>query len=108
MSASIGLGQLRSHAIGYVERVLSGEVFEVVRQGRRVARIESVTDDLTTRHHRTDKRTMTVGGGRINLEDLRIRAGRCFDRVADGETLWVIWHDNPVAKIVSIAELPPV
>ncbi|MUL78724.1 type II toxin-antitoxin system Phd/YefM family antitoxin [Mycolicibacterium sp. CBMA 226] len=108
MSSSICLGQLRSHTISYVERVLSGEAFEVVRQGRRVARIVSATDDLTTKNHPTGKRALGIGGGRINLEDLRIRAGRCFDRVADGETLWVIWRDHPVAKIVSITEPPRV
>ena len=43
MREVIGLGQLRSHALGYLDRVGSGETIEVVRGGRLVARIEAAT-----------------------------------------------------------------
>lgn len=42
MGHVIGLGQLRSHTCGYLERVVAGETFEVVRRGRPVARIASL------------------------------------------------------------------
>jgi len=35
----IGLGQLRSNAIGFLERVQSGETIEVARRGKLVGRI---------------------------------------------------------------------
>jgi antitoxin (DNA-binding transcriptional repressor) of toxin-antitoxin stability system len=42
-----------------------------------------------------------IDGTRIGLDELRLRAGRQFDRVAAGETLEVVWRGRLVARIVS-------
>ena len=44
MREVIGLGQLRSHALGYLDRVGSGETIEVIRRGKLVARMVSASD----------------------------------------------------------------
>jgi prevent-host-death family protein len=44
MGDVIGLGQLRSDALTYLERVAAGEMIDVVRRGKLVARIVSVGD----------------------------------------------------------------
>lgn len=44
---------------------------------------------------------MNGAGSRIGLNALRTRAGRYFDRVEAGETIWIVWRDNLVARIVS-------
>jgi antitoxin (DNA-binding transcriptional repressor) of toxin-antitoxin stability system len=49
MAELIGLGQLRSHTIGYVERVLAGETIEVARRGELVARIVSAGGSVRLR-----------------------------------------------------------
>jgi antitoxin (DNA-binding transcriptional repressor) of toxin-antitoxin stability system len=88
MREVIGLGQLRSNACNYLERVVAGETLDVIRRGKLVARIVSVG-------------VRPDAGGRVGLDELRKRAGRCFDRVAAGQTIEVIRGGEPVARIVS-------
>jgi antitoxin (DNA-binding transcriptional repressor) of toxin-antitoxin stability system len=92
----IGLGQLRSDACTYLERVAAGETIDVVRRGKLVARIVSARDSTMT-PIRADT------GRRIELDGLRKRAGRYFDRVAAGRTIEVIRSGKLVARIVSAA-----
>lgn len=101
MGVLIGLGQLRSDAGGYLERVVAGETIEVVRRGRLVARIVSVAADRQAPTALPDLVAENGADGRIGLVALRTRAGRYFDRVAAGETISIVWHDKLVARIVS-------
>lgn len=100
MPEVIGLGQLRSHACAYLERVADGETFDVVRRGKLVARIAPVGDGrVAPIPARTVKATQA--GGWVGLDELRTRAGRCFDRVAAGETVYVVRDGRLLARITS-------
>ncbi|OBH43588.1 type II toxin-antitoxin system Phd/YefM family antitoxin [Mycobacterium mantenii] len=97
---AIGLGQLRSNACAYLERVGAGEAFDVIRRGRLVARIVSVGDwRAAPIPARSDE-----AGGWVGLDELRTRAGRCFDRVAAGETISVVRGGRLLARIVSAGD----
>lgn len=93
MGQVIGLGQLRSHTCGYLDRVAAGETIEIVRRGTLVARIVSARDDAEMCRMPTRP---------VALDELRTRAGRCFDRVAAGETIEVVHRGRPVARIASL------
>ncbi len=99
MPEVIGLGQLRSHACAYLERVAAGEEIDVVRRGRLAARILPVGD---WRVAPIPARTVKAAdaGGWVGLDELRTRAGRCFDRVAAGETIYVVREGRLLARIV--------
>jgi prevent-host-death family protein len=105
MREVIGLGQLRSDACTYLERVAAGETIDVVRRGKLVARIESVGD---WRVAPIPARSLGVvaadAGGWVGLDELRRCAGRCFDRVAAGETVYVVRGGGLLARIVSAAD----
>jgi antitoxin (DNA-binding transcriptional repressor) of toxin-antitoxin stability system len=96
MPEVIGLGQLRSNACGYLERVVAGETIDVARRGKLVARIVSAGDSRMTP-------VSADAGRRIELDELRKRAGRYFDRVAAGQTIEVIRGGKLVARIASPA-----
>ena len=116
MSESVGLGQLRSHTCGYLERVLTGETIDVIRRGDVVARIVPAAGGPrgSTLLGSVDV-AVRGAGSRIRLDDLRKRAGRYFDRVAAGERIEIVWHGRVVAELslpgCSVdrvpAELPP-
>lgn len=99
MRKVIGLGQLRSATCAYLEQVADGETFDVVRRGKLVARIVSVGEwrpaPIPARSAASD------AGGWVGLGELRTRAGRCFDRVAAGETISVVRGGRLLARIVS-------
>ena len=96
MREVIGLGQLRSNACTYLERIAAGESIDVVRRGKLVARMVPVAD------WRVAPIPARPGaGGWVGLDELRTRAGRCFDRVAAGETLYVVRDGSLLARIVS-------
>lgn len=108
MATTIGLGQLRNHACGYVEKVMAGETIDVVRRGNLVAKIVSIPSNpsmwsstglptAAAAHH---------SGNRVGLAELRTRAGRLFDRVANGEIIEIAWRERVVARIVSVANHP--
>ena len=100
MRETIGLGQLRSNACAYLERVVAGETFDVVRRGRLVARIVSVGDGRAA----PIPARSTEGGGWVGVDELRTRAGRCFDRVAAGETIGVVRGGRLLARIVGAGD----
>ena len=108
MPEVIGLGQLRSDALTYLERVAAGETIDVVRRGKLVARIVSVGDWRVASIPERSVKAMAPGaGGWVELDELRKRAGRCFDRVAAGETIKVVRGGKLVARIVSAARDEP-
>ncbi|HZE14881.1 MAG TPA: hypothetical protein VE197_03755, partial [Mycobacterium sp.] len=77
-----------------------GETIYVVRGGRLLAQIVSAGDSRMTP-------IPADAGGRIELDELRKRAGRYFDRVAAGETIEVIRGGKLIARIVSAARNNP-
>jgi prevent-host-death family protein len=105
MREVIGLGQLRNAACAYLGRVAAGETIDVVRRGKLVARIVPVG---AWRVAPIPARSVTDGvpdaTGWVGLEDLRKRAGQCFDRVAAGETIYVVRGGRLLARIVSADE----
>ena len=102
MREAIGLGQLRSNACVYLERVAAGETIDVVRRGKLVARIVSVGDwRVAPIPARSVKAVAPDASGWVGLDELRTRAGRCFDRVAAGETIYVVRGGRLLARIVS-------
>lgn len=100
MREAIGLGQLRSDACTYLHRVAAGETFDVVRRGKLVAQIMPVGDSRMTPISADARRC-------IELDELRKRAGRYFDRVAAGQTIEVVRGGELVARIVSAARNDP-
>jgi antitoxin (DNA-binding transcriptional repressor) of toxin-antitoxin stability system len=105
MREVIGLGQLRSDACAYLERVAAGEAFDVVRRGKLVAQILSVGDcRVAPIPARSAKASAPDAGGWVGLDELRTRAGRCFDRVAAGETLYVVRGGKLLARIVGVGD----
>lgn len=107
MPEVIGLGQLRSDACTYLERVSGGETLDVVRRGKLVAQIQPVGD---WRVAPIPARPVDAAEpGWVGLDELRTRAGRCFDRVVSGETLYVVRGGRILARITAIgnsAEVP--
>ncbi|MCV7093068.1 type II toxin-antitoxin system Phd/YefM family antitoxin [Mycobacterium interjectum] len=105
MPEVIGLGQLRSDACAYLERVAAGETIDVVRRGKLVARIVPVGDwRVAPIPARSVKVSAPETGGWVGLEELRTRAGRCFDRVVAGETIYVVRGGRLLARIVSAGD----
>ena len=105
MPEVIGLGQLRSDALSYLERVAAGETIDVVRRGKLVARIVSVGDwRVAPIPARSVADTAADAGAWVGLDELRTRAGRCFDRVAAGETIQVVSGGRLLAQIVSAGD----
>jgi len=101
MPEVIGLGQLRSNACGYLERVAAGETISVVRRGKFVAQIVSVGRlRVAPIPARSVKVSAPDAGGWVGLDELRTRAGRCFDRVAAGETIYIVRGGKLLAQIV--------
>jgi antitoxin (DNA-binding transcriptional repressor) of toxin-antitoxin stability system len=106
MREVIGLGQLRSNACTYLERVAAGETIDVVRRGEFVAQIVSVGERrLAPIPARSVKVAAPEAGGWVGLDELRTRAGRCFDRVAAGETIYVVRGGRLLARIVAAGDL---
>ncbi|HEY1439673.1 MAG TPA: type II toxin-antitoxin system prevent-host-death family antitoxin, partial [Mycobacterium sp.] len=78
------------------DRVAAGETIYIVRGGKLLARIVSAGDSRMPP-------IPADTGQRIELGELRKRAGRYFDRVAAGQTIEVIRGGKLVAHIVSSA-----
>lgn len=95
MGWPICLGQLRSYATGYFDRVAAGETVDIVRRGKLVARIVPLRDQ-------PDRRQVgRIAEPWIRLGQLRKHAARYLDRVAAGETIGIIRDGELVARIVS-------
>lgn len=104
MPEAIGLGQLRSNACGYLERVAAGEAIDVVRRGKLVARIVSVGDWRVAPIPARSIKAVASDAGWVGLDELRTRAGRCLDRVAAGETIDIVRGGRLLARIVPAGE----
>ena len=92
----VGLDELRTRAGRCFDRVAAGETIYVVRGGKMIARIVSISDSRVA--------PIPADAGRpIELDELRTRAGRYFDKVAAGQTIEVIRGGKLVARIVSAA-----
>ncbi len=101
MREVIGLGQLRYDMSTYLARVAAGATIDVVRRGKLVARIVPVGDRrVAPIPARSVRVAAPDAGGWVGLDELRKRAGRCFDRVAAGETLFVVRDGSLLARIV--------
>ncbi|WP_156426630.1 hypothetical protein [Mycobacterium sp. IS-3022] len=102
VKSPIGLGQLRGHTCGYLERVVTGETIEVIRRGKVVALIQPAAGGARGCPVLGSVDVAVRGvGHRIRLDDLRRRAGQCFDRVAAGEKVEVVWNGRVVAQLVA-------
>jgi prevent-host-death family protein len=91
----IGIGQLRSDTCNYINRVSSGETFEIVRRGRPVARMrpfEYPRGQFTTA---------------VPLDSLRTRASHLMDRVAAGETVTIEHRGRIVAVLQALEWVRP-
>lgn len=106
MPEVIGLGQLRSDACTYLERVAAGETLDVVRRSKVVAQIQPVGDWRVAPI--PARSAEPVEPGWVGLDELRTRAGRCFDRVAAGETIYVVRAGRILARIVAAGNSAPV
>jgi antitoxin (DNA-binding transcriptional repressor) of toxin-antitoxin stability system len=107
MGDVIGLGQLRSDALTYLERVAAGETIDVIRRGKLVGRIVSVGDwRVAPIPAFSATNTAACAGTWVGLNELRTAAGRCFDRVAAGETIQVVRGGRLLAQIVSAGNSP--
>jgi antitoxin (DNA-binding transcriptional repressor) of toxin-antitoxin stability system len=108
MAVTVGLGQLRNHACAYFERVMAGETLYVVRRGKLVARIVTTAGDPKTCSSAGLPFAAVTqhSGNRVGLPEVRTRAGRLIDRVADGEIIEVAWRQRVVARMVSIDQNP--
>jgi antitoxin (DNA-binding transcriptional repressor) of toxin-antitoxin stability system len=105
MREAIGLGQLRSDACTYLERVAAGQTFDVVRRGKLVARIVPVGDCRAAPIPAQSAKVVAPdAGGWVGIDELRTRAGQCFDRVAAGETIYVVRRGRLLARIVSAGD----
>ncbi|GAB3010597.1 type II toxin-antitoxin system Phd/YefM family antitoxin [Mycobacterium bourgelatii] len=102
MREVIGLTQLRSDACTYLERVAAGETIGIVRRGKLVARMSPVGDGRGAPIPPRSVKDGSEPGGWVGLDELRKRAGRCFDRVAAGETIYVVRGGRLLARIVSV------
>ncbi|CAM3263631.1 hypothetical protein BST27_23260 [Mycobacterium intermedium] len=102
MREVIGLTQLRSDACTYLERVAAGETIGIVRRGKLVARMAPVGDWRGAPIPARSVKDTSEPGGWIGLDELRKRAGRCFDRVAAGETIYVVRGGRLLSRIVSV------
>ena len=91
----IGIGQLRSDTCNYIDRVASGETFEIVRRGRPVARMGAF-------EHPGGQFTIAVP-----LDSLRTRASRLMDRVAAGETVTIEHRGHIVATLQALEWVRP-
>lgn len=83
----IGIGQLRSDTCHYIDRVASGETFDIVWRRRSVARLSAFEPS---------RGRYTVA---VPLDVLRTRASRLMIRVTAGETLTIEHRGRVVATL---------
>ena len=80
MAWPICLGQLRTCATGYFDRVAAGETIDIIRRGKLVARIVPAFSDQPDR-----RQVSRIAEPWIRLGQLRKHAARYLDRVAAGD-----------------------
>jgi antitoxin (DNA-binding transcriptional repressor) of toxin-antitoxin stability system len=108
MGVRICLGQLKSYACDYLERVSRGETLEIARRGRLVAFMVPPFPLL----HEPSKGGDHIGAAdppapdaNIPLSQLRKNAAPCFDRVAAGDIIGVLRRGRLVARIVAATSI---
>jgi antitoxin (DNA-binding transcriptional repressor) of toxin-antitoxin stability system len=106
MQLTIGIGQLRGDTRAYVRQVADGDTLFIKRRGKVVARLDAVPPGL----HRSGVRFVRSHDQQrlamVKVSQLRAAAGQYFDRVSAGESLLVVYDDNPVALISSALSAP--
>jgi len=108
MGVRICLGQLKSHAGDYLERVSTGETLEIVRRGRLVAFMVPPFPFLAeppTGGDRIGAAHPPAAQANIPLSQLRKNAAPYFDRVAAGDMIGVLRRGRLVARIVAATSI---
>ena len=108
MGVRICLGQLKSHAGDYLERVSTGETLEIVRRGRLVAFMVPPLPFLAeppTGGDRIGAADPPAPQANIPLSQLRKNAAPYFDRVAAGDMIGVLRRGRLVARIVAATSI---
>jgi antitoxin (DNA-binding transcriptional repressor) of toxin-antitoxin stability system len=106
MAVRICLGQLKSYASGYLERVSAGETLEIVRRGRLVAFMVPPFLEPPSDVERIGAADPPAPNAKIPLSQLRRNAAPYFDRVAAGNVIDVVRHGSLIARIVAATSLP--
>jgi prevent-host-death family protein len=108
MGVRICLGQLKTYACDYLERVSAGETLEIVRRGRRVALIVPASPVSHGTLGPTDRVGVADRGPDVDIRlgHLRKNAARYFDRVAAGEIIGIVRRGRLVARIVAAVPIP--
>jgi antitoxin (DNA-binding transcriptional repressor) of toxin-antitoxin stability system len=106
MAVRICLGQLKSYASGYLERVSAGETLEIVRRGRLVAFMVPPFVEPPSDVERIGAADPPAPNAKIPLSQLRRNAAPYFDRVAAGNVIDVVRHGSLIARIVAATSLP--
>jgi antitoxin (DNA-binding transcriptional repressor) of toxin-antitoxin stability system len=104
MGVRICLGQLKSYACDYLERVSRGETLEIVRRGRLVAFMVPpfpLLHEPLTGGDRIGAADSPATDANIPLSHLRKNAAPYFDRVAAGDIIGVVRRGRLVARIVA-------
>jgi antitoxin (DNA-binding transcriptional repressor) of toxin-antitoxin stability system len=99
MQHRIGIGQLRSDTLRYVQRAATGDTIEVLRRGRLVAELLSPSGlppavGDAAEHPYCDRVMIAV-----DVSLIRSQAGRYFDRVAAGEALEIMHRGHAIGRI---------
>lgn len=92
----IGVSQLRSAVVDYMELAAAGRTIELTRRGTVVARVQP-----TWR-----RRSVSSSGVAliVHTKQFRNRAGYYMDRVADGAHLEIIYRGRPIGRIEAVTE----
>ena len=106
MGVRICLGQFKSYACGYLERVSAGETLEIVRRGRLVAFVVPPFLESPSDGDRIGAADTPAPNAQIPLSQLRRNAAPYFDRVAAGNIIDVVRHGSLIARIVAATSLP--
>lgn len=90
----VGVGQLRSATLYYVEQAVSGRRIGLVRRGHFVVVLQAIDSGAWCAPY-PEGATVPVDVGL-----LRSAAGRYLDMVAAGTVITIVCHGHPVAQMV--------
>ena len=97
---TIGIGQLRSAVLHYLDLAAGGDTIFIVRRGKSLARMYSLDPSVAVGERRCSC-TPNAVPIRASISALRAQAARYFDRIAAGEAVNVICRGREVAHICS-------
>jgi antitoxin (DNA-binding transcriptional repressor) of toxin-antitoxin stability system len=103
MQHRIGIGQLRSDTLRYMQRVATGDTIEVLRRGRVVAELHAPTGAPPVVGDAAERACCDRVMIAVDVGLFRSQAGRYFDRVAAGEVLEIMHHGHAIGRICSRA-----